>query len=159
MKKLLMILMLMSVLAILNGLDPVVTNLTVSQSTDGTKLVTINYDVEYDGPNYISVDVHLVTVIAGGFGNSTSSSGEISARYLTGDYGVHATVGLNKTIIWNVGAELSDYNANNYRIKLVTSEVIPPPGVESFVHIPAGSFTMGDTQGIGDSDELPTHTV
>lgn len=33
------------------------------------------------------------------------------------------------------------------------------PGLEDFVQIPTGTFTMGDTYGAGNSDELPTHSV
>lgn len=31
--------------------------------------------------------------------------------------------------------------------------------IDDMVEIPAGTFQMGDTQGIGDDDEQPTHTV
>ncbi len=33
------------------------------------------------------------------------------------------------------------------------------PVLEGFVFVPGGTFTMGDTRGVGYSDELPTHTV
>jgi formylglycine-generating enzyme len=34
--------------------------------------------------------------------------------------------------------------------------IILPQG---FIYVPGGTFTMGDTRGVGYSDELPTHTV
>ena len=34
----------------------------------------------------------------------------------------------------------------------------PPPPVQ-MIYVPGGTFTMGDTRGQGDPDELPTHTV
>ncbi len=38
-----------------------------------------------------------------------------------------------------------------------TIETAPP--LADFVLVPGGTFTMGDTRGSGDSDELPTHSV
>jgi formylglycine-generating enzyme required for sulfatase activity len=38
-----------------------------------------------------------------------------------------------------------------------TIDTTPPPA--NFVFVPGGTFTMGDTRGEGDSNELPTHSV
>ncbi len=34
-----------------------------------------------------------------------------------------------------------------------------PPIPENFVFVPGGTFTMGDTRGAGESNEVPTHSV
>ncbi|MFO8144240.1 MAG: SUMF1/EgtB/PvdO family nonheme iron enzyme [Candidatus Syntrophosphaera sp.] len=53
--------------------------------------------------------------------------------------------------------ELSPDTANAYFY--MTCEIDAPPVPEGFIYVPAGTFTMGDTQGGGYPWELPTHSV
>jgi len=145
MKKIIIILMLAFVLTVINAEDPIVSNVQISQSTDGSKIVTINYDLAYDGTVEVYVDLYLSTDSGNSFSDTKIESN------LTGDFGVGVTAGSN-TVTWDISSEV-EYEADTYRIKLVADEVIPPPVIEGFVHIPAGSFTMGADYAI------PTHTV
>ena len=150
MKKIIIILMLAFVLTVLSAVDPVITNPIVSQSTDGTKIVTITYDLAYDGSADLYVDLYLSTDSGVTFSDTKMESN------LTGDFGEGVEVGA-KTVTWDISSEVA-YEASTYRIKLIADESAPP-FQDDFINIPTGSFTMGRTTGSGDSDELPTHIV
>ncbi|MFO7660461.1 MAG: SUMF1/EgtB/PvdO family nonheme iron enzyme [Candidatus Cloacimonadaceae bacterium] len=77
---------------------------------------------------------------------------------LGGDIGMDILPGTGKYILWDAGAEDIDYDGNQFVLKItVNDENILAP--ENFVYVPGGTFTMGDTRGVGYFDELPVHQV
>ena len=56
---------------------------------------------------------------------------------------------------WFVGKEAAGKMAQEHRLQQLSAEL----DKEGYVIIPAGSFQMGDIQGVGNSDERPVHTV
>ncbi|MCD4650256.1 MAG: formylglycine-generating enzyme family protein, partial [Candidatus Cloacimonetes bacterium] len=129
---------------------PIVTSVTASQRTDGSKIVDIYYDVvDIDGDT-LSISVLL-----------SDDSGETFAITpdtvnLSGDVGDDVMPGAGKHISWNTGSELNTFEEETYSIQVIADDGTIPP---VYIQIPAGSFTMGRTTGTGDADELPTHPV
>jgi formylglycine-generating enzyme required for sulfatase activity len=127
-----------------------ISNLTVAQRTDGSKLVDISYDLAGDSAAYtITVEYRL---------SSTAAYDTLDNSYLSGDMGNAVTPGTDKNIVWNAGASHPDSYSTEVRVRLgaESSSLSAPDG---FVFIEGGSFTMGDTWGDGESDERPTHEV
>ncbi len=86
------------------------TNIIAAQRTDGSQLVDINYDLAGNSAEYyISVSVSF---------NSGTDYTEISATYLSGDFGDSITLGTGKQITWDVGAEYDDVFSNTTRIRI-----------------------------------------
>lgn len=125
---------------------PVVKNV-YAQQRHGTFLIEITYDVEdADG------DLLEITVEASDDDGETYT---IIPQSLTGDVGGDITPGAGKLIVWNVGKDLPDTNADNFKVRVIADD----GGPEGMVLIPAGWFSMGDHHDVGDSDEKPVHTV
>ena len=129
---------------------PVVSNINVSQRTDGSKLVDIYYDLgDADG------DACLVTVQASSDGGSTWA---VPITALTGDVGPSVAPSVGKHIVWDSWTDLPGAVGNQFRVRVCADDgYLPTP--EGVVLIPAGWFRMGDTFGDGYSDETPVHDV
>jgi len=128
---------------------PVVSNVTVSQRTDGSKKVDIRYNL-YDADG----DKCTISVQVSSDGGSTWI---VPAVSFTGDIGANISPGTGKLIIWDCGADLPGVFGSNYRIKIIADDGQSP--APDLVLIPGGTFQMGDSFNEGWSDELPVHTV
>ncbi len=127
---------------------PVVKNV-YAQQRHGTFLIEITYDVEdADG------DLLQITVEASDDNGATYT---IIPESLTGDVGEDIQPGTGKLIVWNVGKDLPDINADNFKVQVIADDGVTTP--EGMVLIPAGEFSMGDHHDVGWDDEKPVHTV
>ena len=110
----------------------IVTNLVVAQR-EGTKLVDISYDLLSTETNAVMVSL---VVSNGTFTVSTAS--------VTGDVGMAVSPGMEKSMVWDSGA---DWNGN---VALLTFGVLaspppsPPTTIEEMVAIPAGTNSGTD---------------
>ena len=126
--------------------DPVVSNLKAVQR-EGTKLVDITYDVAAD-----TATVQVSLQISGDGGATFA----VPAVSVTGAVGSGVSTGTGKALTWNAGADWNGQYSPQVRFKVVADDLLAPPG---FASIPAGSFSMGDSFGEGDSDEHPVRQV
>ncbi len=130
--------------------EPVVSNVRAVQRA-GTKLVDILYDVaDADG------DTLTVSVSVSSDGGSTY--GVPALTMLGPGYGFGVTAGNNRHIVWNAGRDWPNWYSTTMRVRVTASDGGEPPP-EGMVLISAGTFTMGDTYGVGTSDERPIHDV
>ncbi len=118
-------------------------------ATPGSGNVTISYDLIHaeNLPCSISIEVS-----ADGGANYT-----IVPTAVSGDIGANIVPGTGKLIIWHPALDNMEIGAN-YRVRITADDgqSAPPAG---FVYVPGGTFTMGDTHGVGWPEELPTHSV
>ncbi len=131
---------------------PVVSNVTASQRTDGSKLVDIRYNLaDADG------DACTVTVQASSDGGATWTV-PISTFFPGSGVGAGITPGVNKLIVWNSATDLPGAFGSQYKVRACADDghTPIPPGMAL---IPAGEFQMGDTFSDGQSQERPVHTV
>ncbi len=122
---------------------PVVSNVQVSQRTDGSMLVDITYDVADDDGDDVEITVEC--------SNDGGATWDYAITQLTGDVGIGITPGAGKSIVWNGAAEHPDDYDTDYIIR-ITAE-------DGMILVPAGSFQMGDTHGGYGSMAHPAHTV
>ncbi len=92
------------------------TYLSASQSTDGSKIVTVNFetgDTEQDS-------VYITGEYKKGSGSWTS----FTVSYLSGDTGrmIANAPSTDRAITWNVGSELPDEEATNYQVRLTADD-------------------------------------
>lgn len=132
---------------------PVVSNVTASQRTDGSKKVDIRYSLaDADG------DACTVSAVVSNDGGSTWTVP--ATTFLAGSaVGPGITPGSGKLIVWDCAADLPDQPASlKARVYADDGHTPVPAGM---VLIPAGEFLMGNSfsSGEGDSDELPRHAV
>jgi formylglycine-generating enzyme required for sulfatase activity len=130
---------------------PNVSNVTVSQRTDGSKLVDIRYNLsDADG------DKCTISVQVSSDGGSTWT---VPAVTFTGAIGSNISAGTGKLIIWDCGVDLPGDYGTNYKVKVTADDGYLPPVPGDMVSIPAGTFQMGDSFSEGSSNERPVHTV
>jgi formylglycine-generating enzyme required for sulfatase activity len=128
-----------------------ISNLTVAQRTDGSKLVDISYDLAGDSAAYtITVEYRL---------SSTAAYDTLDNSYLSGDMGIAVTPGTGKQIVWNAGASHPNISSDATQIRLSADGYNSAAESDNMIFIEGGSFTMGDTWGDGYSWEKPTHEV
>ena len=114
-KTLITAVILLSVLAIFAE-TPIVTNVTASQRTDGSKIVDITYDVS-DAEN----DTLLIEVLLSDDGGATFDISPDEAN-LTGDVGEDIMPGNSKSITWNAGDETIDFDGDNFQLKVTADD-------------------------------------
>jgi formylglycine-generating enzyme required for sulfatase activity len=132
-------------LASLHAAAPVVSNISAAQRPN-SRLVDITYDVAADFP---TVSVSLQVSSDGG------STFAVPATTLSGAIGAGVATGTAKTITWNAGADWSGQYSTQTRFKVIADD--GNSAEASFVLIPAGAFTMGDS--LDGMSDAPTRTV
>jgi formylglycine-generating enzyme required for sulfatase activity len=138
-------------IALLNANEaPIVSGMSAAQRSDGSYMVDVYYSVQDADSAHITIGL----MVSSDGGNTWN----ISCDLLSGDIGVNISPGINKHIIWNLGSEHPNIEAN-YHFKVTADDGYVPPVPGGFVLVPGGTFTMGRTTGTGDSEELPTHSV
>jgi len=132
---------------------PVVSNVTASQRTDGSKKVDIYYNVSDPDTATLTISVMV--------SNNGGSSYTITPSSISGDVGSNVPRGTGKHIVWNAGTDLPGAYGTNYKVAVTASDSAYSG---QMISIPAGDFQMGNS-GIGNdaaygrSNELPQHTV
>jgi formylglycine-generating enzyme required for sulfatase activity len=127
---------------------PVVSNITASQRTDGSKLVDIRYNLtDADG------DACMISVQVSDDGGS---SWAVPITALTGAVGAGIAPGTNKLIVWNSATDLPGAFGSQFKVSVCADDSQAPPGM---VLIPAGEFLMGDTFNEAATNERPVHAV
>ncbi len=118
------------------NIAPVVSNVSASQRTDGSKLVDIYYDL-YDANGELC-DISVKLSADGG------ASFDIipSPANLSGDFGDDLPGGTNKHIVWNAGAESYDLDGS-YLYRVYADDGSSTPMPENFVLVQGGTFNNG----------------
>ncbi|MDZ4121958.1 MAG: SUMF1/EgtB/PvdO family nonheme iron enzyme [Candidatus Cloacimonadaceae bacterium] len=130
---------------------PVVSNMTAAQRTDGSYIIDIYYDVYDADGDTLSISLQV--------SDDNGLTCNVPCTMVSGDIGTNINQGNNKHIVWNLGLE-HPMVSSNFSFKVSADDGYEPPTVPvNFVLVPGGSFTMGDTRGGGNSNELPTHSV
>ena len=116
---------------------PVVSNISVSQRTDGSKIIDIWYDL-YDANDDLC-DISFKVSNTGG------ASYDIipNPANLSGDFGNDLPCGTNKHIIWNAGVESYTLDASNYLYRVYADDGSSPPMPENFILVEGGTFYNG----------------
>ena len=114
-KTLITAVILLSVLALFAE-TPIVTNVTASQRTDGSKIVDITYDVS-DAEN----DTLLIEVLLSDDGGATFTITPDTTNF-TGDFGEDIMPGTGKSITWNAGDETGDFDGDNFQLKITADD-------------------------------------
>ena len=151
MKKLTIVAMLIILILALFAEAPIVSNVTASQRTDGSKIVDITYDVSDTDTDELWIELLLSED-----GGATFEITPDEAN-LTGDVGEAIAPGTSKSIIWAAGAETTGFDGNNFQIKVSSSDEEAVPA--GFIFVEGGTFQMGGRFGEGGSNELPLHDV
>ena len=141
---------------LLTAQESSITNITVAQRTDGSRLVDVCYDLTGDE----NFSVFTITAEVSYDGGETYQS----ITMLIGDIGGDIAESAGKCFVWDFGTEAGELYTANAKIRLTAnSEELPPgPGEFEMVYIPGGTYEMGCTpDGDGDcsSNEYPRHTV
>ena len=128
--------------------SPVVSNVRASQRP-GTKLVDIFYDVADADGGTVTVEVN----VSGDGGLSYL----IPATTFTGAVGSGVTLGSNRQIVWNAGADWTGNFVPTTKIRVTAHDGASVPAPSGMAYIPGGPFQMGDNlDGLADA---PVHTV
>ncbi|HNT52663.1 MAG TPA: SUMF1/EgtB/PvdO family nonheme iron enzyme, partial [Candidatus Syntrophosphaera sp.] len=115
---------------------PVVSNVSASQRTDGSKIVDIYYDL-YDA------DGDLCDITLAISADNGASFGIIpSPAYMSGDFGDDLPSGTNKHIVWDVGAQGANLDGS-YLYRVYADDGYSPPLPENFVLVHGGTFNNG----------------
>ncbi len=134
MKRIILLIAIIAIYSRIYSIAPIVSNVTASQRTDGSKIVDIHYDLA-DADN----DLCDITVRVSANGG-TSYDIVPSPANLSGDIGNDLPAGTSKHIIWNAGAESYTLNANNYLYRVYADDGEIP---SDFVMVTGGTFNNG----------------
>jgi len=112
--------------------------------------IVVTYDISGSGSYDVSLSVS----------NDGGQSFIIVPRTVSGDVGEGVKAGTGKTIVWDVLSDTRRLEGDQFvfRVTAESKGGLMVKGIE-FVHVPGGTFEMGDTFGEGTSDEKPVHTV
>lgn len=89
--------------------------------------------------------------------NDGGGSYAVSASSFSGAVGGGVANGTNKQLVWNAGADWNEQFSAAVKFRITASD--PPPVLDGFALIPAGSFQMGDSFSEGGTAERPVHSV
>ncbi len=107
---------------------PVVSNVTASQRSDDSKLVDIYYNLSDADGDSCTIWVAV--------SNNGGASWRVPARTFTGDIGSNVTPGINKSIVWDAGADMPG-KVGDFKVRVYADDGNAP---ESMVLVPASWF-------------------
>lgn len=140
-----------ALLAALLCAAPVVTNVNASQRTDGSQIVDVYYNLSNSAGG--AMTVWLVG------SNDNGYTWGIPCNTVSGAVGQNVYAGNNKHITWNAAVDFPNTSCANFKFKVIAFDGSIPPIPEEFVYVNGGTFSMGNTLGGGNSNELPVHEV
>jgi len=118
------------------AIAPVISNVTASQRTDGSKIMDIHYDL-YDA------DADSCTISIQVSANSGVSYDILpSPANLSGDVGADILSAPGKHIAWNAGAESYSLDGS-FLCRVYADDGSSPPMPENFVPVAGGTFNNG----------------
>jgi len=121
----------------LHAAGPEVSNVRAAQRP-GTKLVDIYYNLTDPDSSAVSVNIQV--------SQDGGATWTVPAMSFTGAVGGGVTPGMNKSVVWDAGRDWDGQFTTACRARVVANDADP----EGFALIPAGTFVMGGSQGIGD---------
>jgi len=134
MKHALLITSLLLILLPLCAEPPVISNITMAQRTDGSKLVDIWYDLEDD-------DTPSCTVSLKYSSSSDNYYNKVpSLSCLSGDIGTGVSTGTGKHIVWDIGSESENLGGGSYRVKVSAEDGTVAPLPASLYLVAGGTF-------------------
>jgi formylglycine-generating enzyme len=145
MKHMVLIIMISLIAYLCYATQPIVTNSSAVQRTDGSKIVDIYFDVSDASHDSVYVIVNL------SFDGGSTFTFTPTAINVSGDIN-KIPVGTGKHIIWNAGNESRQFDGNQFAVKVQAWDNIPIP--VNFVFVQGGTFTMGNTYGNNNNDGL-----
>lgn len=134
MKMIMLSILLLATVGTLSG-APVVSNLTVAQRSDNTKMV----DVWFDLTNSLPMTVTLLV------SDDNGVSWDVSCNLTSGDIGPGISPGSGKHIVWDVLAEHPGINGDQFKFKIIADDGTPPPVPENFILVEGGTFNPATT--------------
>ena len=113
-----------------------VTNVTVAQRTDGSKIVDITYDLSEDA---VFADFEITVEVSFDDGATYTQVSNVS-----GDVGEHVATGSGRHIIWNAGSEFGGtFDEDAAVVIKATGYTILSEFPFEVVTVPAGEYTYG----------------
>jgi formylglycine-generating enzyme required for sulfatase activity len=141
-------------LPVIVAAQPVVTNVTFVQEPDGAGSTRVRVSYDLTSPNG---PCHITLLYS-----ATGSRPFSVAVSVAGDAGANITAGTGKSINWAVANDLPGQQLTSSLV--VRVEARDAVELVEFVCVPAGTFTMGNSE-VGDDltfldlEELPRHEV
>ncbi|MFC2135335.1 FISUMP domain-containing protein [Bacteroidota bacterium] len=114
------------------NINPVVSNVTFSQRTDGSFIVDIYYDVNDADGNSMTVTMQA--------SNDSGATWIFSCEQITGDVGAGITSGTSKHIVWDFGAEHPVTYGEQFQIKIIADDGVSVGGGVSCPGIPTVTY-------------------
>ncbi len=148
-------------MALTASADPVVSNVTAAQKTDGTGRVDITYTLS---------GVLNTAMVSVSFSNDDGLHWNVlpTEARLSGDVGPGMVNGVGKHILWDASRERVGMYWPKTRARVTVGEIgqtlavtLPGGVLLEMARIPAGNFEMGSAYdpGYSQSNETPAHTV
>ena len=116
---------------------PVVSNVSAIQRRDGSKLVDIYYDVSDANGDLCDITLKVSD------NDGTSFDIIPSLANLSGDFGDDLSLGTDKHIVWDAGAESYTLEGDSYLYRVYADDGSTPPVPENFVLVEGGTFHNG----------------
>ena len=115
---------------------PVISDVSVSQRTDGSKIVDIYYSLYDADADHCEIDLRI--------SNDGGTTFDIipTPNLLSGDIGEDITSGTNRHIIWNAGAESYGLDGS-YLYRVYANDGFTPSIPENFIFVAGGTFDNG----------------
>lgn len=114
---------------------PEISNVSIAQRTDGSKIVDIYYDLAD-----VNNDPCEISIILSDNGGVSYTISPDSAN-VSGDIGDGISPGTGKHIVWAAGNEAGDFDDDDYRVRITADDKTYPPNPGNFVYVQGGTFS------------------
>jgi len=93
---------------------PIASNISVSQRTDGSKIIDIYYDVIDADGDTLTISLYI--------SSDDGANWDITPTQVTGDIGSGILSGNNKHIVWNAGTEIENYEGTQFKFRVIADD-------------------------------------